>query len=260
VACVVVAFRAVKFWRVVDPVTSKFEVVAAANVVFPVTASVPATATLPAESMVVVAVDPNDALVRTDTKVVDALVKVWRPVQMFGFERLRPRDEPEIWSEDPIVVVATLPEPLPVRSVPATSVSHPVPPFATWRMPVMSVVRSTKDAETRPAVALRIPVRPPKVKFDVKRFVDDAVVANVLVEVALDVVEFPAVKFWSVVDPVTDKVPVAVRCDAVTRPFMNASPETPKAAAGVVEPTPTRPFTLSIYSIDEPVTACPAAL
>jgi hypothetical protein len=203
VACVVVAFPAVKFWSVVEPVTSKFEVVAAAKVVFPVTLSVPATATLPAESMVVVAVDPNDALVRTDTKVVEALVKVWRPVQILGLERLRPRDEPEIWREDPMVVVATLPDPLPVRSVPATRVSQPVPPFATWRMPVMSEVRLTSEFETTPAVALRNPVTEPKEKFDVKRFVEEAVEAKKAEDVAL---------------PETNKLPVVVAPPAIVRP------------------------------------------
>jgi hypothetical protein len=50
--------------------------VACARVVFPVTFSVPATATLPAESIVVVAVPPKYALWNTENSEEDALVKV----------------------------------------------------------------------------------------------------------------------------------------------------------------------------------------
>jgi hypothetical protein len=105
-----------------------------------------------------------------------------------------------------MVVVATLPDPLPVRSVPATRLSHPVPPFATWRMPVMSEVRLTSEDATTPAVALRKPDTDPREKFDAKRFVDEAIVANKFVDVALVVVELTPAKFCSVVEPVSDRL------------------------------------------------------
>lgn len=60
-----------------------------------------------------------------------------------------------------------------------------VPPFAIPRIPVMSVVRLTSAFVTAPAVAFKKPEIEPSEKLEVNRFVDDAVVANELVEVLL---------------------------------------------------------------------------
>ena len=52
--------------------------------------------------------------------------------------------------------------------------AQPVPPFATPKMPEMSLVRLTSDVDTAPAVAFRIPARLPTESEPKNAFVDEA--------------------------------------------------------------------------------------
>ena len=72
---------------------------------------------------------------------------------------------PESWRPLPTVVVARAPAPFPVRSVLAAMLVQPVPPFPTESA-------FTKESE-------------PKEALDAERFVEEAVVAKKVVEVAL---------------------------------------------------------------------------
>lgn len=106
-----------------------------------------------------------------------------------------PPESARIWPLVPAVVVARRLVPLPTKSVLGCISPQPVPPFETPRIPVMSVVRSTKAVATVPAVALRMPVRLARVKvletvrlevdavFDTARFVVVALVEVLLVVV-----------------------------------------------------------------------------
>ena len=109
--------------------------------------------------------------------------------------------------------------PSPRQKVPPEA---PVPllRFATGRLPVTSVARLIKDVPIAPAVAFRKPDNPftvsepvtvvlPVVMKVVKRLVEDAVVANSLVLVAL---------------PVTSKLPVVVAPPAMVRPLICVPP------------------------------------
>src|SRR5262249_34797863 len=67
----------------------------------------------------------------------------------------------------PAVVVLSAPPPLPKSTAPAATFAHPVPPFATGKIPVTSLARFTSVAETAPATLLRNPENEPKVnEFD----------------------------------------------------------------------------------------------
>ena len=97
-----------------------------------------------------------------------------------------------------------------------------------------------------PLVALSKPVRAAIEKFEVKRLVDDAVVAKSAVVVAWLVVALSPVKFCKVVEPVARmlsacKVPVAVRLLPVMFPFAKISPATESFANGDVVPMPRLP-------------------
>ena len=95
-------------------------------------------------------------------------------------------------------MVATRDVPFPKRSVLACRFAHPVPPFATASIvEPTSFTRSMVAVATTPAVALRKPERRARVKFEVERFVEDAVVEKRVVVVACP----------SVVLPVTKRVP-----------------------------------------------------
>ena len=180
VAFVVVEFTPVKSCSVVDEVTSRFVVVAIESVVFPVTVKVPATATLPAESMVVVAVAPKYARY-ADKIELEALVNCWSPVQLFAFVRLTPRFPLPSVSVVSTEVVAIAPVPFPVTRVFAIMLPHPVPPFATCKIPVTSLARLTSPVEIAPAVALKIPESAPIEREPKKPEVDDAYVAEIFV-------------------------------------------------------------------------------
>ena len=121
-------------------------------------------------------------------------------------------------------------------SHPWPKVATPVPPFETPNVPVMSVARSTRAVATAPAVALRKPVSDAMEKFDVKRFVEDAVVEKRFVVVAFVVVEFVATRFGNVLFEVV----VAVKYAATV------SPTTESFAYGEVVPMPTLPVALII--------------
>jgi hypothetical protein len=157
-----------------DAVTRRFVEVAFPSVVFPVTASVPATETLPAESMVVVAVPPKYALVNTDCTEVDAFPNVCRPLQMFAFATLSESVPPPSERPEPTVVVAICPASLPVSSVFAARLAHPVPPFAGLKMFVTSDVRFTSEVEIAPPVAFKIPLKLPTDSEPKNPWVDDA--------------------------------------------------------------------------------------
>jgi hypothetical protein len=89
-----------------------------------------------------------------------------------------------------VVVPASDPVPFAYRRSPTVYEDKPVPPDDT---------PSGAFKESEPTV--NAPIFP----FVAKRFVDEAVLANKLVEVAFVLVEFEAVKLWSVEDPVVKK-------------------------------------------------------
>ena len=157
VALVVVEFTVLRLSMDDEAVTNRLVVVALLSVVLPVTFNVPATATFPPESMVVVAVPPKYAFVKTDSRVVDAFPKLCKPVHTFALPMFKASVPPDSCRLLAIVVVATAPAPLPVKSVLAARFAHPVPPLATPSMPEMSAVRLTSEFVTTPAVALRNP-------------------------------------------------------------------------------------------------------
>lgn len=66
-----------------------------------------------------------------------------------------------------------------------------MPPFPTGRMPVTSEVRLTSAVATAPAVAFRNPESEPIERFEVKRFVELAVVEKKEVVVAATAVTPP---------------------------------------------------------------------
>lgn len=97
----------------------------------------------------------------------------------------------------------------------------PVPPFVIPKVPVMSDARLTSAVATVPAVAFKNPVSEASLKFEVKRLVDDAVVANELVVVAEVVVLLVAMRFGKVLL----EVDVAVKLVPVIAPaFVSAKP------------------------------------
>ena len=65
----------------------------------------------------------------------------------------------------------------------------------------------------------------PVVRFVEKRFVDDAVVAKDVVEVALVVVEFNPVKFWRVVEARDKIFPNVPNAEVVNEPVKLATDE-----------------------------------
>jgi hypothetical protein len=98
----------------------------------------------------------------------------------------------------PEEVVETAPVPLPRRMEFDCRAAQPVPPEVVGKIPETSAVREMEELDTRPAVALRKPERPPTVRLPVERLVEEAVVAKKLVVVALLPVAFTKVKFWRV--------------------------------------------------------------
>jgi hypothetical protein len=72
----------------------------------------------------------------------------------------------------PAEVVARAEEPLPYGIAPLAMFAHPVPPFTTGRMPVMSVARLITAVESAPAVPFKKPVsdvaRVPRFGADVR--------------------------------------------------------------------------------------------
>ena len=81
-----------------------------------------------------------------------------------------------------------------------------------------------------------------------KRFVDDAVVAKKDVLVAEVVVEFEAVKFCRVVEPMTSRVDVAVIAPPKNPvPLTYEFPCTANRAEGLVVPMPTKPVFVRRY-------------
>jgi len=120
--------------------------------------------------------------VKVEVAVVDVAVKLV-PVIAPAFVRAKP---PPLMADvhgvcEPPAGVAHVPSPR--QKVDADA---PVPLFklATGRLPVTSDARFTRAVATAPAVALRNPESEPSEKFDAKRFVDEAVVAKNLVDVA----------------------------------------------------------------------------
>jgi len=89
----------------------------------------------------------------------------------------------------------------------------PVPlfKFVTGRLPETSLARLTSAVPTLPAVAFKKPESAAIERFDVKRLVEEAVVAKELVEVAFVVVPLVEIKFGNVLL----KVVVAVKYPAV---------------------------------------------
>src|SRR5580700_7864827 len=76
---------------------------------------------------------------------------------------------------------------------PAARLLHPVPPFATGRMPVTSEARLTSEVATAPAVARKRPVRLPMVSAVEATTADELAVPETerFVEVALASVVLP---------------------------------------------------------------------
>ncbi len=161
----------------------------------------------------------------------------------------------------PAEVVASEPEPLPRRRVLAVMLAQPVPPLATLRMPVMSEARLMRELATEPEVALRKPETAARVKLEVKRLVEEAVVEKREVVVAAVMVALVAVKFCSVVEPWMRTLPaklevpvveVAVRAANVGVPVAVREPEPSQAASIPAVPDPLTPDPLEIHT---PLTA-----
>ena len=91
----------------------------------------------------------------------------------------------------PAGVVASAEDPFPYGMTPAAIAAQPVPPFPMERIPVMSEARFTRAVVTAPVVALRKPVSEPMERFEVKRFVELAVVEKKEVVVAATAVTPP---------------------------------------------------------------------
>ncbi len=139
---------AVSAVRNVEPELEKFVVEAAPSVLFPVTLSVPATATLPALSMVVVALPPKYAVAKLEKLVEEALPeKSWRLVQVLRSPS-RVEDAAVMVIEEPLLKVVPLMVPrVPVsKLVPIEEVAITFPFWSTARteleMPVNQVVPS----------------------------------------------------------------------------------------------------------------------
>ena len=88
----------------------------------------------------VVAVRPTKTPSRDEKDVEEADTKVCRPVQVFAFARFKESVALASWRLEPMVVVARAPVPLPVNSVLAAMLPHPVPPRAAERIPFQLVV------------------------------------------------------------------------------------------------------------------------
>ena len=82
-----------------------------------------------------------------------------------------------------------MPLPSPIKIWPYVgAVDVPVPPFAIPRTPVTSLERLTSAVVTKPAAALRIPLRLPIVRLlETTTFVDDAVPATETFPAKVDV-------------------------------------------------------------------------
>ena len=116
-----------------------------------------------------------------------------------------PERSANTWPSVPAVVVARALVPFPRRSVFAWTFPHPVPPNATLRMPVTSFARSMREVATTPAVALRKPLRVPRVKeLEATRFEVEAVPVTA--------------RFVVVALPCTSKFPVVVAPPLMVRP------------------------------------------
>ena len=91
-------------------------------------------------------------------------------------------------------------------------------------LPKVAPVSSTSQPNVPPAQVKTLfdwqVERPAPLKRAVKRLVEEAVVLKKLVEVALELVELTAVKFWRVVEPTTKRSPEALMVEVAVAPTL----------------------------------------
>ena len=193
--------------RFVDPAhvdSAVFSTLSSARVAFKFAVVVPASVPVPEAYKTVpdvYEVRPVPPFATARVPVISARVEVATHVGVVPFKA-------STYPAVPAEVVARAPVPLPKTTAPAATFPHPVPPFATPRMPVMSLVRLMSDVATTPAVALRKPVTCPNV---------NAVEATSCeVDASVEMVTLVVDAFASVVFPVVFSVPSMVTLPEVS--------------------------------------------
>jgi hypothetical protein len=225
---VVVAPRAVKFWRVVEPVRRRFESV----VNPPVAVSVPVK--LAVDDMFCPLIKPEviavakrfvvEAKVEKNVVEVALVVVALTPVKFWRVVDADTKRLPITSNTAPVVVVA-----LPPTTTDVAVFGYIVRPFVD----VAHFSSDTPPPHTADPTTLLVIFKHPSIRLIIDRpevfvLVNLARVAKNVVEVALVVVALIPVKFWRVVEPVTS------RLDRVVNPEMLMLPAVRVPIAPVV--------------------------